>query len=125
MSGLNIWNPVTAKFVHYRNISEDKNSLTNNTIFGLEEVEGRGIYAATFGGGLNQYKVDNNQWHQITNSLSNKATNLENRIMSLMVSLLKNQTLKQPHQTKEPIHEHKTKTYYRAIWWKRFHSHGA
>lgn len=85
MSGLDLWDPVASKFVHYRTIAEDKNSLSNNTVYGFAENNVGDIYVATFGGGLNQYKVDNNQWHQITNSLSNKATNLENRIMSLMV----------------------------------------
>lgn len=92
--GLSKFNPIAIngetvlKFQHYLNNPNDLNSLSNNTVLSLyEEPEGT-LWVATYGGGLNKFDIDSEQFEVITeeDGLANNATygitgsNLKNTI---------------------------------------------
>lgn len=76
------------KCQHYKNDPNNINSLSNNTVLSIYEEPNGILWLATYGGGLNRYDIDSEQFEVITEDegLANNATygitgsNLENTI---------------------------------------------
>ena len=69
LSGVNQWNPLTAEFVNYRYNPEQTNGLSFNHVHGLSEGLDENIYIATFGGGLNIYDKNTDQFKNVPDSV--------------------------------------------------------
>jgi ligand-binding sensor domain-containing protein/GGDEF domain-containing protein len=87
-AGLNIWNPITAKFVQYRHKIQEKNTLTNNHIHGFAENKAGDIYVATFGGGLNYFNPETNEFSAFSLMQGEKNSVSDELITTLMYDSL-------------------------------------
>ncbi|WP_170115252.1 two-component regulator propeller domain-containing protein [Pleionea mediterranea] len=83
MSGINIWNPVTAVFNYYRHIPEDEKTLKNNTVYSFEQLSNSKVAIGTFGSGIN---ILNTKTQDISTVLElSREDNRAKRIMSLFL----------------------------------------
>ncbi|WP_258543251.1 adenylate/guanylate cyclase domain-containing protein [Parvicella tangerina] len=80
--GLSKFNPIaidgktTLKFEHYLNNPNNLNSLSNNTVLSIHEEPEGTLWIATYGGGLNKFDIDTEQFDVFTeeDGLANNAT---------------------------------------------------
>ncbi|MCW8999152.1 MAG: triple tyrosine motif-containing protein, partial [Kangiellaceae bacterium] len=82
LSGLNIWDPRLANFIHYRHVPEDAQTLTDNTITSFSENKQGILFVGTFNGGLNQVDIETGKVGPVE---KNGELISEKRITSLLV----------------------------------------
>lgn len=69
-------NELKIKCQHYKNDPNNLNSLSNNTVLSIYEAPAGTLWLATYGGGINKFDIDSQQFEVITeeDGLANNAT---------------------------------------------------
>ncbi|MGM0509256.1 MAG: ligand-binding sensor domain-containing protein, partial [Fusobacteriota bacterium] len=73
--GLSIYLEEENKFKTYKNIPGDKNSLSDNRVYAIEEGKKNVLWIGMWGGGLNRFDIDNEKFDRYTTENSNLSTN--------------------------------------------------
>jgi ligand-binding sensor domain-containing protein/two-component sensor histidine kinase len=77
--------PELAKFISYKNITGDKNSLSNNTVMAIEQDFDGYLWIGTFGGGINRFDFHSEIFTHFSKVIDNPNLFLENDILSLFI----------------------------------------
>ncbi|MCU7504355.1 MAG: histidine kinase [Ignavibacteria bacterium] len=80
---VNETNPARVKFIHYRNIPQNKSSLSSNWVMNLIQDRTGVIWIATFGGGLNRMDPNSETFTVFKNDPVNPGSLSDNDVISL------------------------------------------
>jgi len=79
--GLNKYNGY--EFISYRNNPNDSNSLAHNTVFALAQDQTGGIWIGTYGGGLDRFDPQTEEFRHYSHQSDNSNSLCDNKIWSL------------------------------------------
>ncbi|MFH1194234.1 MAG: two-component regulator propeller domain-containing protein [bacterium] len=83
LSILNTEDWMTGKFSHYQHNANDKNSISNNSIFSITQDKSGVVWIGTNGGGVNKCNLHAIQFSHIQNNPTNANSLLDNNIWSI------------------------------------------